>query len=881
MTPPTPTAVGNVPQRDFLLGTKLYVREPRPNLVSRPRLRDLLSRGLDARLILLSAPAGFGKTSLLSQWLAECDVPAAWISLDAADNDPARFVSYLIAAVRTIVPGTGRAAENLLRSPQPLPMDYVLTVLVNELSSLKQALLIVLDDYHVLTAGSVHQAVAFLLDNLPDTVHLVIATRADPPLPLARLRSRGELVEVRGETLRFTLPEATSFLNEIMRLHLTADDVAALDSRTEGWAAGLQLAALSMRGLTDVQQFILSFAGSHRYILDYLMEEVFNRQPADIQEFLLKTSILDRFTASLCRAVAGRDDSEQVLLSLEHDNLFIVPLDASRQWYRYHHLFTDLLRHRLRRSKAQDVGPSHSLASAWYEANGYPADAVHHALAGEDWDRAARLVHAVTGDLLKHGQVATLLGWFDRLPDDVVRSSPHLCLDYGWPLLLAGRLDAAESLLNGAEQQAPPAPQFLGQIAAAQAFLARARGDARRSAELSQRALSLLAEDDLVTRSVVAVNLGLAYWHVGRMTEAEAVLKEARSAALGSGNDYARLTSEIFLGRVEAVRGRLHQAAGLLRRTIETAEHTPVTAVAYLDLCTLHYEWDELGVALEHLRHGMDISKRSGDVEFQVAAHLLRARLHQAQAGFLAAREAIQEASDLAEANRASSQVLARIAAQGLECAVAEGDLAAARQWATPGAQDVDAHPFYRFLGLNRARLLVAEGQKAAAAEELQRLFEVASRASWGYGVIALRVLQCLAAATPSTAVEFLTDALKRAQPKGFVRTFADAGDPLVPLLHDAALRGVMPDYGGRILTAIGRTRRTVPADASSLPDPLSGREIEVLRLVAAGLSNREIARTLIISMGTAKTHIHNIYGKLDARNRTQAVARAKELSLL
>jgi len=666
-----------------------------------------------------------------------------------------------------------------------------------------------------------------------------------------------------------------------VRAELSATDVAVLHRRTEGWIVGLQLAALSIQGREDVQRAVESFAGSQRHILDYLLDEVFRQQTADTQGFLLQTAILDRLTAALCDAVTERPGSQQVLQALEQANLFIIPLDESRSWYRYHHLFADLLRHRLQMLRGQDVLPLHVRASTWYEQNGFPADAVQHALAAQDWERAGRLIHAAAGALLRRGEVATLLGWFARLPPHIVRAQPLLCLDHGWPLLLAGQLDAAESLLDCAAQAASDEPGLLGEVAAAQVYLARAKGDTRRSVEMAQKALSLLPENDLGTRGMVAMNLGLVYWHAGCMAEAEEVLREAQRAALGSGNDYVRVTSQLFLGRVRAVRGELRLAANACQTTLTEVGQYPILTMAHLDLCALHYEWNELERAAECLRHGIESAERSGNAEFLLAAHLTQSRLASALGDHSGALRAVQECHRLALAGNLPVHTVSRIASGAVEAALAQGDVALAETWERQTAQDADAHPFYRYLGLARARLWIAQGERQAASQELQRCFETASRAGWGYGLIAVLVLQSLAAETRQAALEFLTHALQRAQPEGFIRTFADAGAALTPLLQEAAQRGVAPEYVGRILATFRHKSATIAPDMSTLAEPLSEREPGVLRLLAAGLSNREIARKLIISLGTAKTHVHNICGKLDARNRAHAVVRAQELHLI
>jgi LuxR family maltose regulon positive regulatory protein len=486
-----------------LLTTKLNIPPVRSGLVPRPRLTERLNEGVTRmpsprKLTLVSAPAGFGKTTLVAEWLThrrasgDAGRPVAWLSLDEEDNDPARFFTYLVAALQTVDPDIGQAAQAMLQAPQPPPPEPLLTSLINDVAATPRPFVLVLDDYHLIHTLPIHRQLAFLLEHQPPQMHLVIASREDPPLPLSRLRARGQAREIRRADLQFTPEETAEFLQQVARQELPPRDVAALQRRTEGWAAGLQLLALSIRGRDDVLQLVRSFTGSHRYVLDYLIEEVFEQQSAEAQDFLLKTAILDRFTAALCDAVTGRNDGRAVLLALDQANLFIVRLDESRQWYRYHRLFADLLRHRLEVASTHELAQLHRRASRWYAANGLPADAVQHALAGSDWERAATLTLDLGESMLKRGEVATLLGWLQALPDEEVCTRPQLCLSYSWALILTSQLDAAEFYLRRAEQAAEDAPALLGDIAAALAFIARTRGDDRRTIELSRRALSLL-----------------------------------------------------------------------------------------------------------------------------------------------------------------------------------------------------------------------------------------------------------------------------------------------------------------------------------------------------------------------------------------------------
>jgi LuxR family maltose regulon positive regulatory protein len=695
------------------------------------------------------------------------------------------------------------------------------------------------------------------------------------------------MTEIRRSDLRFTEEETAEFLERVMRLDLSSADVAALHRRTEGWIAGLQLVGLSLRGSDDVGRLVECFTGSHRYILDYLIEEVFEGRPRDVQDFLLKTSILDRFTASLCNTVAERSDSRDVLLRLEHANLFIVPLDESREWYRYHRLFADLLRHRLDLGRREEISRLHRLASGWYADNGFSGEAINHALAASDWGRAAALISDVEGQMLKRGEVVTLLGWLRALPDDELRGHPELYPSYSWALILTGQLDPAETMLAEAERVTQAnggrerQPDLLADIVAAQAHIARTRGDQARTIELSQRALSLLPEDSLASRSVVAVNLGIAHWSSGHLSEAEQTLMEAEHAAQQSGNHYARLMALGFLGVVRAAQGRLHEAAQRLRQAIRAGQGSPPTALAHDQLSALLYEWNDLDGAADELRRGIELGARSGNVEIQIGGYRLLGRLRQAQGDASGALEALRQGDRLGRETDVSPLMHARNAACHVRIALAQRDLPAATRWAERVTEDADDSPFYPPLGLTAARLLLARNDKAAAAEHLERWYDAAVDAGWQFGVVEVRALQALAAATRDEALAFLADALALAGPEGYVRTFVDKGEPMADLLRQAAAQGTAPEYARRLLEAFSRTPIPVRPVTQPLVEPLSDREIEVLRLLVDHRTNQEIAQELFISVNTVKTHLKNIYGKLSVHGRQEAVAEARELGLL
>jgi LuxR family maltose regulon positive regulatory protein len=533
-----------------LLVTKLYIPLTHKNLVPRPRLVRILDESWqqDRKLILVSASAGYGKTTLVTEWLRGLQIRSAWLSLDEADNDPARFLAYLIAALQQIDRRIGENTRAMLQSPQPLPPEVVLTALINEIANAPTLFILVLDDYHVIEALPIHQQFDFLVEHQPPQMHLVIVTREDPPLPLARLRARGQMVEIRQADLRFLPEECADFLQRVMGLNLSLDDIAALERRTEGWIAGLQLAALSMQGYDDLPGFIEAFTGSSHFVLDYLIEEVFERQSAEVQDFLLKTSILDRLTGPLCDAVAGRAGSRFLLDRLEHANLFIFPLDQSHTWYRYHRLFAELLHQRLRSNETISEDELHRLACQWFAAEGFLPEAIEHALAASDWERAAELISQNTVMMLRSGELITLLGWCKSLPDEVIYRCPQLSRDYGWALTLTGQLGAADAYLRRAAAAMRGDNALLGTILVAQAYNLRIRGNHLQAIDRAQRAQALLPQEDHLSRGLVALTLGFAFWNSARLGEAEQAFLEVDRAAQLSSNHYARVTALTYIG---------------------------------------------------------------------------------------------------------------------------------------------------------------------------------------------------------------------------------------------------------------------------------------------------------------------------------------------
>src|SRR5215213_8557047 len=903
---------------ESLVTTKLRPSQARPQLVARPRLIATLEREAGRKLTLISAPAGFGKTTLLVEWLrerADGEGYVAWVSLDEGDNDPVRFLSYLVAALRkTGEEEFGEGVLAALRSPEPPRMEAVLGAFVNDLADLPGEVAVVLDDYHVIDSENVHWIVTFLLERLPEDAHLVISGRVDPPMPLARLRARGQMMELHASDLRFTPEEATAFLNDAMGLDISAGDVAALEGVTEGWIAALQLAALSMRERKDISDFIRSFSGGHRDIFDFLAEEVLERQSEPVQMFLLETSNLDSLSGPLCDAVTGSDDGQRMLERLERENLLVVPLDDERVWYRYHHLFADFLHGRLERERPERLTPLHLRASEWYEDNALVAEAVRHALSAGDHERAARLMESSVGQTWYRGEVMTLLGWLRELPKEAMLRRPLLLVWYAAALMLLGRFDGVESLLREAEsavggegQGEEPWPvadeadpqHVLATAGAVRSLHARLQGNPLGAIEHARRALALLPEDNLDPRPFAALCLAEAYRDADDLEAANSTFAETVELGLAAGHDYIALTAMGALAYLRIAQGRLREAQETLRQALgfaaeREAELLPAVGRVRIAMGELLYERDDLDGSERELTLGTELVERAGELEILTRGQVALSRVKWARGDAEGALKLAREAARLARESGAPQAIVdadlwkVRLHLMRDELQAAVFDLERASN-----AGDVP-HSTRESERISLARLLIAREDHDEALRVLDSLHEMTEVADGRSSVIRIFTLKALALRDKdekNRAMDVMGRALALAEPEGYVRTFVDEGPPMTELLSgvlDAQQRGrldslrhVPAHYLRKLLATLEREAPSTAQPTTELPEALSERELEVLQLIAAGKSNRRIATELFVSVGTVKTHINNLYRKLDAHSRTQALARASELNLI
>jgi LuxR family maltose regulon positive regulatory protein len=911
-----------------LVETKLYLPRPRRSLVSRPRLNERLSQSADARLTLISAPAGFGKTTLLTAQLSAAvreNRSVAWLSLDEGDRQPATFWTYVITALQTAVPGIGAGVLPLLQSNQP-PVEAVIAAVLNELSAIPNDVDLVLDDYHLVDGPEIRPGMEFLLAHLPPQIHLVISSRSDPLLPLSRLRARGELVEIRAADLRFTPDEVAAYLNDLIGLDLSPEDIAALEGRTEGWIAALQLAALSLQGRTDVGGFIAGFAGDDRYIVDYLVEEVLQRQTERVRHFLLRTCLLDRLNGALCDAVTGESGGKATLEALDRANLFLVPLDDNRNWYRYHHLFADMLRARLSDERPDEVADLHRRASRWYDQSGQPSPAVRHALAAGDVERAADMVELAIPKLRRTRQDATIRGWLDVIPYDVVRRRPVLAVGLIGGLTVSGEFDDVEERLRDAERwfesvddnraapQAPAAEMVVvdraelarppGVIEMYWAAVALVGGDVPGTLRHAQLAIERAATDDHVTRGGASALAGLALWGEGDLVAAHRAYSVCVDGLQRAGHISDVLGCSITLTDIRITQGRLGDALSTFEQALQLAAQESGTVLRgtadmYVGMSQIACERGDLQTATRHLLHSQELGEHLGLGQNPYRWRVAMARVREAQGDLAGALALLEDAHRVYEGD--FSPNVRPVPALRARVLAAQGRSTQALAWARERDLSVHDSPSYirEFEHVTLARVLLSrhrtDGDRNSldgASELLQRLLPAAVAGGRTGSVIEILVLSALAHQAGGDvpgALTALEEALTLAEPEGYVRVFTGEGAPMASLL--AAMTSTRPGwhYAVRLLAACAAdtpAADSTPADRATRPgpglvDPLSERELDVLRLLATDLDGPDIARRLFVSVNTMRTHTKNIYAKLGVNSRRAAVRRAAELGLL
>ena len=895
-----------------ILATKLYIPPPRAKIVLRPRLIERLNEGLERKLTLVSAPAGFGKTTLVSEWVAGCQRQVAWLSLDEGDNDPSRFIIYLIAALQTISPNIGIGVLAAIQSPQPPPVESLLTILLNDMVALTDSVILVLDDYHMIDSEPIDRALTYLLDHLPVHVHLVIATREDPSLPLPRYRVRGQLTELRAADLRFTPEEAADFLNRIMGLNLGEANIASLEARTEGWIAGLQLASLSMQGRSDGDSFIQAFTGSHRFVLDYLAGEVLARQPERVRNFLLQTAILERMSGSLCDAVTAQDGGKAMLETLERGNLFVVPLDNERQWYRYHHLFSDVLKAHLIEAQPERVSSLHQRASAWYERNGYPLDAIHHSMAARDFEYAAGLIEKAYPVLDASFRSATWLGWVRKLPNEVVRARPVLSFNFARALMDSGEFESGKSWLQEAEKRLEGSAegmvvadeeQFRSlpvKIALARSNYDQVQGDITGAVKYAELALELSPEEGSYSHAMASVTLGMAYLSRGDLDGAQRALSDWMNYCQKAGNIIFAIATSGYLAEIIVAQGRLREAERTYLQAIQlTTMNDQVRHVAanlYLGLGLLYHEQGDQKSAAKQLDKSGELGEQAL-IDWPYRWRLAQARLKEAEGDLQATLDLLDEASRLYV--RTSMPDFRPIDALKVRVYLRQGRLSEALSWIHEQnlSPDDELSYLHEFEYLTLVRVLIArykidrvDADLQTALGLLERLLLAAEEGGWNESVIEILILLSLAhqeQGNLSSALASLQRALALAGPEGYVRIFVAEGEPMRSLIEKQASKQEHPlsSYKDKLLATfmqpVAAPKSEIESRKSDVIEPLSEREMEVLKLLRSELSGPEIAGQLIVSLNTLRTHTKNIYHKLGVTNRRAAVRRSEELDLI
>lgn len=895
-----------------ILLTKLFIPETRPELVSRSHLVDKLNNGVHRKLTLISAPAGFGKTTVVTNWLHSQEGDASspfligWLSLDEGDNDPLRFLTYLVSAINRI-PGLeteiGGGALQMIQAPQPPPPETVLTAVINDIAMSSGKIFLVLDDYHLIDSQPVHDALIFLLENLPPQLHVVITTREDPPIQISRLRTRGQLNEFRAVDLRFTSEETAEFLNQGMGLNLSAVDIEALETRTEGWIAGLQLAAISLQGSQDVKGFIESFTGSHHFVIDYLVDEVLKNQPEDIRDFLLQTSILDRLTGSLCDALTGHENEQTTLEAMERANLFIIPLDHERQWYRYHHLFADSLHQRLRKTRPDQVISLHQKASEWYGQNGFPDQAIEHAFQAENFNRAASLIEGQADTSWRRGEHTKLQHWLKALPDDLLFSNPNLCIFHAWQQFATGQPDAAEETLQVAEKlvsnqdtlSEADKMRIQGRLAAIRAFLAFHKGDIESTFLLSRQALDSLPEDDIIWRNTASVPLGDATGLVGDVGETSRIRRETWERSKTIGNIYMDIIASMKYAITTRQQGGFDKVIEICQQQVLLAEEYGLSRSA--EAGWILAVWGEvlaeqgyLDEAIKKARTGTKLAQ-GGDIGILNWCNLCLIIVLYSNREFSGVEAIIQEVEEYGM-HRLPPWITSRIKTWQLRLWLVQGKVEETSQWLAERGLEVSGEPDslndWEYLTL--VRYLIATGHPADTFDLLKRMFKFTKgrgHISRSIEILNLQALALQAAGDTQQAMTVLEQSLSLAEPRGFLYIFVNEGPEMARLLYEAFSREIAPEYVQKLLAAFPDVEpekdvinKPIMSDSEWI-EPLSERELEVLQLIAEGLSRPEIASQLVLSLNTVKTHARNIYSKLGVNNQMQAVGKARGLGLL
>jgi len=878
----------------MLLATKLHIPEPGSDYVSRPRLLERMQNTRDKRLVLISAPAGSGKSSLVEDWLRHTDINACWLSLDPQDNDPVRFLTYVVAALRQVDESIGHTAERMFASPNPPALTAVLTSFINDISDAGIHIAFVLDDFHLIEDQGVQDAVRFLVENQPPNFHLIITTRADPDLPLSRLRVRGQMEEIRAADLRFTSEETHELLRQTLAEDVGIKAAQTLEARTEGWAAGLQLAALSMHQQGNSQGFIDAFSGSHEYIIDYLTDEVLRGLSEDVVTFLLETSILDRFTADLCNTITGRTDSQQMLETLYEENLFLIPLDSQRRWFRYHHLFGSALHTRLEHQRTEQLKPLHLKASRWFAANDEPYAAIHHGLASKAYEHTAEVIEREGERILQQNlafnEAPTLLDWINSLPDEAIQKYPRLNAFRAFALTLLAddqvELSVAEGYLKQVEHITVEQDAYAASIIrAVSGYIAFKRGDLDGAVEKATSALDITPPDQAVLKSGVLDMIGSVQWLRGDLQAARQAFEEGIREARTASTIYLELNSLHGLTEICREEGRLHQAADYYRQGLDAIDDNDLQSTHYeasfrLDLADAFREWNKLDEAEAEIQRSISIFQALSSDAFQGLGYAVLSRIQQAQGDFPAAKESQQAAQkhlrdvDVLGYRSWVDALTARLHLQ-------QGKVSAARRWIRENRLDFsDPAVISQYPGetTTYVRCLIAESDYETVLHILSLMQEHVEESGRYNRLIEVLILKAIVLSQSSdfdAGLEALMHALDLAEPEGFVRSFLDEGEPVLNLLRHASREG--SGYANILL----KDTHHISQPNQMLVEPLSERELDVLYLIAEGKKNKEIAEDLIIVLGTVKAHINNIYGKLGVRSRVEAISRARELGLL